>query len=60
MEREHLACVKNLDSDLVCARGFHFDIFELKWLTCTPAYGSLALDDFPFSFRHDSIRLTEQ
>lgn len=51
-----LACVENLDSDLVCARGFHLDIFELEWLACTPAYGSLALDHFSFSFRrHDSI-----
>jgi len=50
-----LACVENLDSDLVCARGFHLDIFELERLACTPAYGSLALDNFPFSFfRHDS------
>lgn len=53
MEEHSLACVENLDSDLVCARGFHLDIFELEWLSCTPAYGSLALDDFPFSFRHD-------
>ena len=51
---EHLACVENLDSDLVCARGLHLDIFELEWLACTPAYGSLALDDLSFSFRHDS------
>ena len=51
---EHLACVENLDSDLVCARGFHLDILELEWLACTPAYGSLALDDLSFSFRHDS------
>lgn len=57
--RWHLTCVENLDSDLVCARVFHLDIFELEWLACTPAYGSLALDDFPFSFRHNSIRVTE-
>jgi hypothetical protein len=38
----------------VCARGFHLDIFELEWLACTPANGSLALDDFSFSFGHDS------
>jgi hypothetical protein len=57
---EYLACVENLDSDLVCARGFHLDIFELEWLACTPAYGSLALDDLPFSSRHDSIQVTEQ
>ena len=44
----------------MCARGSHFDIFKLEWLACTPAYGSLALDDFPFSFRHGSIRVTEQ
>jgi hypothetical protein len=54
MEERLLACVENLDSDLVCARGFHLDIFELEWLACTPAYGSLALDDFSFSFRHGS------
>lgn len=54
MEEHLLACVENLDSDLVCARGFHLDIFELEWLACTPAYGSLALDDFSFSFRHES------
>ena len=54
MEERLLACVENLDSDLVCARGFHLDIFELEWLACTPAYGSLALDDFSFSFRHES------
>jgi hypothetical protein len=51
---EHLACVENLDSDLVCARGFHLNVFDLELLACTPAYGSLALDNLPFSFRHDS------
>jgi hypothetical protein len=51
---EHLACVENFDSDLVCARGFHLNIFDLESLACSPAYGSLALDNLPFSFRHDS------
>ena len=54
-----LACVENFDSDLVCARGFHLDIFEFERLACTPAYGSLALDDLPFSFRHDSAHRAE-
>jgi hypothetical protein len=52
--REQLACVENLDSDLVCARGLHLDILEFEWLARTPAYGGLAFDDLSYSFRHDS------
>src|SRR6266404_5584271 len=54
---KQLACVENLDSDLVCARRFHLDILKFEWLACTPAHGSLALDDLSCSFRHDSSDL---
>lgn len=54
--REQLACVENLDSDLVCARGLHLDILEFEWLACTPAYGGLAFNDISFSC-HDSSDL---
>jgi len=47
------ACVENLDSDFVCARGLHLDILDLERLACTPAHGSLAFDDLSRSFRHD-------
>src|SRR5712692_1649322 len=54
---EQLARVEDLDSDLVCARGFHLDILEFEWLACTPAYGRFALDDLSCSFRHYSSDL---
>lgn len=47
--REQLACVENLDSDLVCARGLHLDILEFEWLACTPAHGGLAFNDLSCS-----------
>lgn len=51
-KKSWLACVENLDSDLVCAGGLHFDIFDLEWLACTPAYGGLAFDDLSCSIGH--------
>ena len=51
---KELACVKNLDSDLVCARGLHLDILNLERFACTPAYSSLAFDDLACSLGHGS------
>ena len=50
--RKQLACVEDMDPDLVCTRGLHLDILDLEWLACTPAYGCLALDDLSRSSGH--------
>jgi hypothetical protein len=46
------ACIENLNSDFMRARGLDLDVLELERLACTPAYGGLALDDLSGGFGH--------
>jgi hypothetical protein len=57
---ERLACVENLDSDLVSARGLYLDIFDFEWLAGTPAHCSLAFYDLSCSLRHDSSDVVDR
>ena len=44
--------VQDLDADLVRLRRRDLDVLELEWLTCAPADGGLALDDFASGVGH--------